>query len=129
MQSRFGRKYVNDQIARIKRCFAWGVERELIPSGISHGLQAVKGLRRGRTDAPAGAGVGPVTDEHVDAVRPHVSRQVCAMIELQRLTGMRPGEVCIMRGRDLDMTGKVWLYRPHSHKTERHGHKRIVELG
>ncbi len=51
------------------------------------------------------------------------------MVELQRLTGMRSGEVVIMRGCDLDTTGKRWLYRPASHKTEHHGHERIVELG
>ena len=42
---------------------------------------------------------------------------------------MRPGEVVVMRGRDLDTTGKLWFYQPESHKTEHHGHERIVELG
>lgn len=46
----------------------------------------------------------PVPDAHVDAIKDHVSEQVWAMIELLRLTGMRPGEVCAMRtggGRDI----------------------------
>ena len=34
-----------------------------------------------------------------------------------------------MRTSDLDMTGKLWLYRPASHKTEHHGHERVVEIG
>ena len=37
--------------------------------------------------------IRPVVDADVEAVRPFVSRQVWAMIELQRLTGMRSGEV------------------------------------
>ena len=45
-----------------------------------------------------------------------------AMIQLQRLTGMRPGEVVIMRTADIDTTGSVWHYLPASHKTEHHGH-------
>ena len=38
----------------------------------------------------------------MEAIRPHVARQVWAMIQVQRLTGMRPGEVTIMRTCDLD---------------------------
>jgi integrase len=51
------------------------------------------------------------------------------MIELQGLTGMRPGEVVLMRTSDLEMTGDVWTYTPHRHKTEHHGKKREVLLG
>ena len=51
------------------------------------------------------------------------------MIGLQRVTGMRSGEVTIMRGCDLDMGNRLRLYRPSSHKTEHHGHDRVVELG
>lgn len=109
--------------------FRWGVENELVPASVHQGLQAVSGLRRGRTDAPEGKQVKPVPDEYVDAIQSHVSRQVWAIVDLQRLTGMRPGEVVIMRGLDLDMTGKLWLYRPASHKTQHFGHERVVEIG
>ena len=51
------------------------------------------------------------------------------MVELQRLTGMRSGEVVIMRTRHIGMTGKVWVYQPTEHKTAHHGHARIVYLG
>jgi integrase len=51
------------------------------------------------------------------------------MIELQRLTGMRPGEACQMRTCDIDVSGKVWVYVPGSHKTEHHGKARMVYLG
>ncbi|WP_254511472.1 hypothetical protein [Anatilimnocola floriformis] len=65
----------------------------------------------------------------MDAIKPHVPPQIWAMIELQRLTGMRPGEVTIMRTCDLDTTGRVWVYTPSHHKTEFHGHSRHVYLG
>ena len=123
------RNYVNKHIRRIKLMFKWAASEELVPSAVFHSLQTVVGLKRGRTDARETEPVKPVPEEHVDAVRPHVSRQVCAIIELQRLTGMRSGEVLMMRGRDLDMTGKLWLYRLASHKTEHHGYERVVELG
>ncbi len=42
---------------------------------------------------------------------------------------MRPGEVRIMRGCDLDTTEDVWLYRPSQHKTRHKGKERVVALG
>ncbi len=124
-----GRKYTNDQAGRVKRMFRWGVENELVHPSRYQALQAVTGLRRGRTEASEGSRVRPGPDEHVDAVKEHVAPQIWAMIELQRLTGMRSGEVTIMRGCEIDMTEDVWIYRPSSHKTEHYDHVRIVELG
>ncbi|WP_422931508.1 hypothetical protein [Singulisphaera sp. PoT] len=51
------------------------------------------------------------------------------MIELQRLTGMRPGEVTIMRARDVDMSWNVWAYAPGRHKTQHHEKGRTIYLG
>lgn len=124
-----GRRSVNDQIGRLKRMFRWSVENELVPPSVFHGLQAVAGLRKGRATAPEPSLVRPVPDEYVDAIKPFVSKQVWEMVELQRLTGMRSGEVLIMRGCDIDMSGALWLYTPSSHKTEHFGHQRAVELG
>jgi integrase len=123
------RKSVNRHVNRIRQLFKWAVSQELVPAAVLTGLQAVAGLKRGRCDAPDGAPVRPVNDTCVDAVKPHVSRQVWALIELQRLTGMRSGEAVTMRGCDLDTTGALWLYRPASHKTEHYGHERVIELG
>src|SRR5205823_3172280 len=65
----------------------------------------------------------------VEATLSYLSRPVSAMVQLQLLCGMRPGEVCILRTIDLDMTGPVWLYRPKVHKTLWRGHQRIVMIG
>src|SRR5262249_40037850 len=51
------------------------------------------------------------------------------MVSLQMETGMRSGELCILRACDLDTGGKVWLYRPESHKTAHHGHQRCIAIG
>lgn len=50
------------------------------------------------------------------------------MIEIQRLTGMRPGEVCLMRPCDIDIMGRIWVFTPASHKLEHHGKDRQVYL-
>jgi integrase len=51
------------------------------------------------------------------------------MVELQRLTGMRPGEACRLRLAEVDRTGEVWVYRPAHHKTAHHGKARVIHLG
>jgi integrase len=51
------------------------------------------------------------------------------MIELQLVTGMRPSEVVLLRACDIDMSGKIWEYRPASHKTEHQGIECVVFLG
>ncbi len=123
------RPSVNHAVGTIKRCFKWATENEMVPPHVHHGLLAVGGLRAGRSEAREPEPVKPVALDAVDAVLPHVSRQVAAMIQMQRITGMRPGELCAMRGCDIDTTTKPWIYRPTQHKTLHHGHQREVYLG
>jgi integrase len=123
------RANINRHISNVRGVFKWAAENEMIPASVYHGLMAVKGLLAGRSGAVEGRGVKPVPVEYVEAVIPHVAPQIAAMIRLQLLTGMRPGEVCIMRGSDIDTTGKLWVYRPAHHKTQHHGYDRAVYLG
>jgi integrase len=129
IQEGWSRPYVNRQTNRVKRCFKWAAGQELIPPAVFHGLLAVDGLRKGKTNAPETDPVKPVPEEWVKATLDHVSRQVGGLIRLQSATGMRPGEAVIMRGCDLDTSGKVWVYTPQWHKTEHHGHERPIYLG
>jgi integrase len=123
------RNEVNRRVRIIVRAFKWAVGEEMIPPSVHHGLRAVSGLHRGRTDVRESEPVRPVPEAFVDAIRPHVARQVWAMVELQRLSGMRPGEAVSMRTIDLDTSGRVWTYTPESHKTEHHGRERRIYLG
>jgi len=123
------RSSVNHMIGRLKRVFRWAVEQELVKGDVWHALNAVQGLRRGRSDAPESPPVAPVPQAHIDAIAPHVSRQVWALVQLQLLTAARAGELVVMRPVDLDVSGRVWLYRPERHKTAHHGHGRTVYLG
>lgn len=123
------RRYINHQVGRIKQMFRWATENELIPPSVFHAIQPVAGLRAGRSAARESEPVRPVPNEMIDAILPFVSTQVRAMVRLQVLTGMRSGEVVIMRPCDIDQTVQPWLYRPSRHKTEHHGHERLVFLG
>jgi integrase len=123
------RRYVNDHAARIKRMFKWAVGEQLVPPATYQALVVVPGLLRGRTTARETAPIMPIDDSIVDATVAHLPAVVADMVRLQRLTGMRPAEVCIARPCDLDRSGDVWLYRPASHKTEHHGRERVVPIG
>jgi integrase len=129
IKAKLCRNEVNRRTRLIVRAFKWVASEGLVPASVWHGLKAVDGLRKGRSGVRESKIVKPVPDAFVDAVLPHVSRQVAAMIQLQRLTGMRPGEVCIMRTMDINTSGKLWEYRPDSHKTEHHDRDRIVFIG
>jgi integrase len=123
------RKHVNAQVGRIKRMFKWAVENELIAPGIFQAIQAVGGLRLGRSAARESLPVKPVPEPLIEAVLPHMAAQVRAMVQLQLLTGMRPGEVTTMRTTDVDTSVQPWRYTPAHHKTKHHGHQRVVFLG
>jgi integrase len=123
------RNEINKRIGRIKRFFAWGVENELVPPHVLHGLRAVRGLARGRSEARESAPVKPVPEAFVDAIESNVSPQIWAMVQLQRFTGCRPGEVVGMRTCDIDTSGKVWIHAPKEHKNTWRGHERRIYLG
>jgi integrase len=123
------RGVINSRVNRIKRMFKWAVSEQLVPSHVFESLRTVNGLRFGRSEARETEPVRPADDAAVDAVLPCVSPPVAAMIRLQRLTGMRPCEVVIMRPCDIDTTSETWLYQPSEHKNLWRGHRRVVPLG
>lgn len=125
----WSRGYINKSIGRIRRCFKWAVENELVRPDMYHGLMAVSGLRKGRSEARDPDPVQPVDDATVLATLPHLTPVVADMIRLQRITGGRPQDVCNLRPCDIDTSGDVWLYRPGTHKTEHHNRDRVIPIG
>ena len=123
------RKYVNYQTSIIVRMFKWAVAEQLVPVTVFEALRAVPGLKKRRTTAPEGPGVKPVPEADVQVVLGHLPAIVADMVLVQRLTGCRPSEVCIIRPGDIDRSGDVWTYRPESHKTEHHGKERVIFIG
>ena len=123
------RKEINKRLGRIKRVFKWAVSEELVLSSVFEGLRSVEGLRVGRTTARDNEPVKPVEDFVVESTLRFLSPQVRAMIQIQRLTGMRPGEVTIMRPCDIDCVDEIWVYRLTRHKTSHLGVRKEVPLG
>lgn len=123
------RGVVNQRVGMIKRMFRWAASEELVPAERYHTIQAVEGLRSGRTRARETSPVRPVSESDVQAVLPLLPSPVAAMVRLQWLTGMRPGEVTSLRLDDIERNESGWIYRPASHKTQHHGRLREIPLG
>lgn len=123
------RTLINRRMERIKRAFKWASSQELVPVTIYQGLRTLTGLQKGRTEARESEPVKPVDPAHVAATLPHLDAHLRTMVELQRLTGMRPGEVCSITLGEVERTGEVWLYRPREHKTAHRGRARVIPIG
>jgi integrase len=123
------RTHINKQISRVKRMFRWATEEELIVAGVYDALRAVRDLRKNRSMARESNPVTPVDHATVDATLRALPPVVHDMVQIQRLTGCRPAEVCILRPCDVDRSGEVWVYTPVSHKMEYRDRPRIVPIG
>lgn len=125
--AKYSRKKINQHVGRIRRVWKWGVSREIVSASTWQALTAVDGLRKGEATEHPPVECVPAAD--VAAVEGRVLPPVWAMVQLQLATGMRPGEVAMMRTRDVTASGECWIYQPSSHKTEHHERTRVILLG
>jgi integrase len=123
------RKSINKQISRVKMIFRWAVENEMLPPYVHQALQAVRGLSKGRTDAPESLPIRPVPEDLIAPIQTFVSRQVWALVQLQLLTGARAGELVLLRGIDLKTGDAIWTVEPDQHKTSHLGHSKRIYFG
>jgi len=100
----WSRKNININISRVRMIFSFGVQNELVDVSVLESLKTVRGLAFGRSAACETEKIKPAPVAYIEAVKNLVSRQVWAMIQLQLHTAARPGEICMMRICDIDMT-------------------------
>ena len=125
------RGVVNQKIRVIVRIFRWDAGRNQIHATTWYALNAFEKefrLAKGRSPFRETKSVLPVERAHVDAIKNYVTPQIWGLIELQWHSAARPGEATIIRTCDIDMTGPVWVYTPHTHKTEHHDLERYIPL-
>ena len=136
---RLCRKQINARIRIICAMFTWGARHKgadgerLVPPAIAAELRLIENLRRGycaAKDHPRKLGA-PIAD--IEKAARNAAGPVRAMIRVQLLTGARPGEIRLMRAREITrVSGTLWEYRPESYKTELHdadGERKIIFLG
>jgi len=129
VEKKLARTTINHYTAIVRQMFKWAVAQEKVPPSVLQGLQAVPGLRKGKSAAREPDPVRPVDDSVVDATLVALPPVVADMVRFQRLTGCRPDEVCSLRPGDIDRTEGVWWYVPEHHKTEHHGRERVIAIG
>ena len=130
VEQRRPRVTCNRIVNSVRRLFKWAASQELIPVSVSGALATVEPLKANRTTAPELPPVKPVSDEVLEATLAHLPKVVADMARLHRLTGVRPGELCIMRPCDIDRSDmEVWTYRPITHKTAWRGDERVIHIG
>lgn len=123
-------KTVNGRLFCIKAAFHWGRGQGLVSAVTLSDVSAVDPLKSGRCAAKPIKVILPVSEAVIERTKKHLPAVVQDMIDVQTLTGMRPGELCNMRPCDLDISDrKVWIYTPRSHKTEQKKKVRKVPIG
>lgn len=122
----WGPSVANAATSRIVRLFAWLESEDMAPKGTAEHLRTVQPLSL--PDA-VDESEKAVPDAVVDATLPYTSPVVSAMIKLQRLTAMRPSELCRLSPREIDCRRSIWIYRPSKHKTAWRGKSRSIPLG
>ncbi|MFZ5832392.1 MAG: tyrosine-type recombinase/integrase [Planctomycetota bacterium] len=137
MPAPWSRLTINRHISRIRRFFKWLEFHSLVPAGTFERLRTLQGIPKGRGiayDPPERRVL--VADTEIEIVCRYTTPPVAAMIRLQRLTGARPSEICLLRvavpgqpDRGVFRNDAIWHYRPERHKTEDSGGDRTILLG
>ena len=111
---RMCRRHINEYTRRIVRFFSWGVEEELVKPDIVAALREVRSLRKGEEGAHDNPKRTEISDDIVRRTLPFMSPTVAVMVQVQRLTDMRPSEIYRMRTGDIDQSQEngLWYYVP-----------------
>ena len=128
---RFCRNIINKYIKFTVSIFGWGVENELAAETTWRALKAVKSLQKGHEGTFDHKEREAVPDSVVIRTLPFMPPTLRAMVQLQRILGMRPSEIFKMRVGDVDTTrgNGLWYYEPGAYKTARFVGKIVFPLG
>lgn len=125
------RNGINRKVRTLLGVLRWGRARGHVTREAWADCAAIEPLRRGQCGSRPERGRprrAPSFDEIERVAAACKSRQVAAMLRLQALTAMRPGEVAAMRWQDIDQRPvqaaegvACWTYHVAAPKTEHHG--------
>ena len=125
------RNGINRKVRSLLAVLRWGRARGHVSREVWADCAAIESLRRGQCGNRPEHGRprrAPSFEEIERVVTACTSRQVAAMLRLQAITAMRPGEVAAMRWQDIDQRpveageGVIcWTYTVEAPKTAHHG--------
>ncbi len=93
----WARGYINSQVNRTRSMFKWGVSQELVKPETLQALQTVGPLVQGQTTAHETEAVEEADLDLVAGSIEFMSKPVRTMVELQMVSGARPGEIVRLR--------------------------------
>ncbi len=118
---------INARVGMVRSLFTWGAGLRLVDPGVAFALSSLRGLRYGQGGREQRE-ILPIDWPTVEATLRHVAEPVAGLILFQWHTGARPGEACAVTAEDIDRSGRVWVYRPKHHKTQRFGKRRSIPI-
>ncbi len=120
---------VNRNAANVRRIIKWAVGEGYVPAATYLALTAISGIRSGK--AKPAKKVRPVSDEVINATLPYLSDVVADMVRLQRITGMRSTELCIIKPEQIERYGNIWNYYPSKYKGQHLNRvtEKVIPLG
>jgi len=135
-RKRYTRRGINDTLNWIHKMWKWGMGRKFVTAEQVQGLEEVKSLRMGDTEASDNPKRPRVTGDEFRKVVNALGCVVGDMLQLIWYTAMRPQEVCEMRPFDIVLDdSECWLYIPGrdrtpvgDHKTTRFERVRVIPL-
>lgn len=107
---RWTRSTINEYVRTVIAMFRWAVGEGWLEETVHRALEAIGPLRKGRAIPGASKPlrdprrVQPVDEAAYKAARARMRPMLAAMVEFHRATGMRPGALLAMRGRDVKPT-------------------------
>ncbi len=125
----WSRGYCNKSTNRIRHIWKWAVENGMANVATLQGLQAVSPLKAGKCAAPDHKRREAVSDEHIEAVRPHLAQHHRDLFDLLRATGARPSELLGLSMTDINTTGETWIADLTEHKNAHRGLSRKLFFG
>lgn len=111
------------------RCFRHAVVIESYDAAAMKRLENVPTIKKAQGKAKEPVKIVPVDQKFVDKILPYLGVRLRAMVQVQRLAGMRPEEVCNMTWGQIDTSEDVWWYQPVRHKKKEAGRIRDIGLG
>lgn len=130
IQSGRSRVYINDLISIIIAAFKWAASKEMIPFRTYQRLTTLEPLKKNRSAAKESRRVLPVETTSLEKTLACLSPTLAALVQLQLLTGARPGELRRLRPMDVERsTEGPWCYSPLQHKNLHRDIERRIYFG
>ena len=124
----YHRTTVNKYVATIKTVLKWAKGLYYQPSMFESDIRDIKILRRGQSEAREPEKRRFLSYKEIEVIYSFLQQTYRDILVIQGLTGMRTGELTIMRWKDIDKKTEPWRYFPAHHKTSHLGHIREIPI-